>query len=210
VKGAYPEHLLRLWDDFDEWKGSQSLRPRKCLSMKEVAILLTTLPMKDGFRNSQHFALILLPHAGCDLEARDFALTSKTHGTAWRQCASVFWQVCKALSVAEEDAGFEVGCNLALAARSLSLVLQHRDLHWGQILIKDIEVPKQLNRGPKTPVRICMDHAAHGVKATIIDLGLSRMNPMDGEEIPRYSNFDETIFQGEGQLFEVNRILRFC
>lgn len=43
----------------------------------------------------------------------------------------------------------------------------------------------------------------HGVKATIIDLGLSRMNvDADGGQgvSPQYTEFDEVIFGGEGEI----------
>lgn len=28
IRGVYPEEFLALWDDFDDWKGSESARPR--------------------------------------------------------------------------------------------------------------------------------------------------------------------------------------
>lgn len=79
----------------------------------------------EVFDDSQHYAVIILPHGGSDLEAQDFvqsaslaaAYLAPTKGAKpsgaslygpWHQCASVFWQVCEALSVAEKTVAFEV------------------------------------------------------------------------------------------------------
>lgn len=44
-----------------------------------------------------------------------------------------------------------------------------------------------------------MDHKVHGVRATIIDLGLARMDAHDGNTQEVYwTPFDEEIFEGEG------------
>ena len=45
-----------------------------------------------------------------------------------------------------------------------------------------------------------MDHLVHGVKATVIDLGLARMDAHtdDGSTEIRWTPFDEEIFEGEG------------
>jgi hypothetical protein len=45
-----------------------------------------------------------------------------------------------------------------------------------------------------------MDDLSHGVKATVIDLGLSRMDAGDGGSGPEvlWTPFDEEIFEGEG------------
>ena len=73
-----------------------------------------------------------------------------------------------------------------------------------------------------------MNSLTHGVKAVIIDFGLSRMNvrksgsPYSGasrssrsggnrghdscEEVPQFTEFDEVIFQGEGATMETNSI----
>jgi hypothetical protein len=56
-----------------------------------------------------------------------------------------------------------------------------------------------------------MDHPAHGVQATVIDLGLARMNACgDGglTEI-RWTPFDEEIFEGEGQRVAFDALGRF-
>jgi len=51
------------------------------------------------------------------------------------------------------------------------------------------------------PPRAYMDDRSHGVKATIIDLGLSRMDAGDGGDGERvhWTPFDEEVFMGEGE-----------
>ena len=56
--------------------------------------------------------------------------------------------------------------------------------------------------GTKTP----MDDLSHGVEATIIDLGLARMDGGDGIH---WTPFDDEIFEGEGDYqFDVYRMMR--
>jgi serine/threonine-protein kinase haspin len=47
-----------------------------------------------------------------------------------------------------------------------------------------------------------MDDLSHGVQATVIDLGLSRMDAGDGRDGDRvhWTPFDEEIFMGEGKI----------
>jgi serine/threonine-protein kinase haspin len=49
-------------------------------------------------------------------------------------------------------------------------------------------------------MRLPMDHPVHGVQATVIDLGLSRMDACGdgGSTEIRWTPFDEEIFEGEG------------
>lgn len=51
-----------------------------------------------------------------------------------------------------------------------------------------------------------MDDITHGVLATVIDLGLSRMDAGDGGDGERvhWTPFDEEVFMGEGN--SINRI----
>jgi serine/threonine-protein kinase haspin len=50
--------------------------------------------------------------------------------------------------------------------------------------------------------RIFMDDLSHGVEATLIDLGLSRMDAGDGGRGDRvhWTPFDEEVFMGEGRF----------
>jgi serine/threonine-protein kinase haspin len=55
-----------------------------------------------------------------------------------------------------------------------------------------------------------MDHPSHGVKATVIDLGLARMDAGDRDNgDPYWTPFDNEIFEGEGDYqFDVYRMMR--
>ncbi|KAI0692664.1 hypothetical protein BC835DRAFT_1356408 [Cytidiella melzeri] len=167
VRGKYPSVLLDLWDEYDERKGSEGVRP-------------------DGFGVSQLYAIIMLPNGGPDLETFAFAPGSKN---GWTQACSLFWQVTRTLAEAEDLVHFE-----------------HRDLHWGQILVKtvtDFEQPR-VSRGRKVP----MDHDVHGVRATVIDLGLSRMESGEADGL-HFTVPEEEIFEGEGEYqFDVYRMMR--
>lgn len=64
-----------------------------------------------------------------------------------------------------------------------------------------------LNHKPNTKLRrIFMDDPSHGVEATVIDLGLSRMDAGDGthrNEI-HWTPFDDEVFMGEGNGFTLS------
>ena len=55
-----------------------------------------------------------------------------------------------------------------------------------------------------------MDDPAHGVIATIIDLGLARMDSHDSQgEGVHWTPFDDEVFEGEGDYqFDVYRMMR--
>ncbi|KAJ7584259.1 hypothetical protein C8J56DRAFT_1089780 [Mycena floridula] len=153
----------------------------------------------DTFTLSQVYVIIVLPNGGPDLEAFVFANASKT---GWRQACSIFWQVAKALAHAEKLVSFE-----------------HRDLHLGQILVKSHPVavvqPLQSQVQNQTiksrASKPKMDSPLNGVTATLIDLGLARMDAGDGSggEMVHYTAFDETIFTGEGDYqFDIYRMMK--
>ncbi|KAL1739484.1 hypothetical protein HDZ31DRAFT_68883 [Schizophyllum fasciatum] len=180
VRGRYPEHLLSLWDEYNEVKGSESVRP-------------------DTFSVSQLYAIIILPNGGPDLEAFQFSTPSRT---GWRQACSIFWQVAKALGHAEQLVSFE-----------------HRDLHWGQVLVQSKATahttplaPRSQNTRPfASTAKSMMDDPAHGIEATLIDLGLSRMDAGDGKggERVHWTPFDSEVFDGEGEYqYEIYRMMR--
>lgn len=170
VRGRYPSLLLDLWDEYNQTKGSESVRP-------------------DMLAVSQVYAIIVLPNGGPDLEAYTFSQPTKV---GWSQACSLFWQIVRSLATAEDLVSFE-----------------HRDLHWGQILVKDVRFD-----GGSTPspgMRLPMDHPVHGVQATVIDLGLSRMDACGdgGSTEIRWTPFDEEIFEGEGDYqFDIYRLMR--
>jgi len=148
VKGSYPKELLRMWDEFEQSRGDcDGVRP-------------SSLPA------TQLYCVIILSHVGTDLES--FHFQGKM---VWREASQVFWQVAKALKVAEEIASFE-----------------HRDLHWGQIVVQqDVLSTTKTNSTVTRP----------SIKATIIDFGLSRIE-VNG--VVHYSSFDEEVFSGAGIL----------
>jgi serine/threonine-protein kinase haspin len=86
VRGRYPSLFLDLWDEFNRLRGSESVRP-------------------DGFHMTQTYAIIVLPNGGPDLETYTFERSVKS---GWKQAASLFWQVARTLSQAEELVRFEV------------------------------------------------------------------------------------------------------
>ncbi|KAG5648870.1 hypothetical protein DXG03_000219 [Asterophora parasitica] len=153
----------------------------------------------DNFLVSQMYAIIVLPNGGPDLEAYKFANTSKM---GWRQASSLFWQVAKTLARAEHLVSFE-----------------HRDLHLGQILVKNLSMPdvlplrarNQNERSNARSNRVYMDDPIHGVRATLIDLGLSRMDAGDGHDAERvhWTPFEEEVFMGEGDYqFDLYRMMK--
>ncbi|QRV88153.1 Serine/threonine-protein kinase [Ceratobasidium sp. AG-Ba] len=121
----------------------------------------------DSFSPSQLYALLILPDGGPDLEHYTFVPR-----TSWRTAFSIFWQVAQTLAQAESLVRFE-----------------HRDLHWGQILIQNL--PKSKSK----------------VKVTLIDLGLSRMNTHTST--PWYTEPEPEVFEGEGDYqFDVYRMMK--
>ncbi|KAJ3544689.1 hypothetical protein NMY22_g2690 [Coprinellus aureogranulatus] len=198
VKGKYPEALLTLWDEYYDEKGSESVRP----GMRPTPLALclpNQLYCSDTFTLRQAYAIIVLPNGGPDLETYMFSAPSRS---GWRQACSIFWQVAKSLAHAEHLVSFE-----------------HRDLHWGQVLIKNLASRKSklnvinVNSAAKSlgKNRMVMDDLEHGVQATIIDLGLSRMDAGDGADGRRvqWTPLDEEIFTGEGDYqFDVYRMMR--
>ncbi|KAI0033754.1 hypothetical protein K488DRAFT_23698, partial [Vararia minispora EC-137] len=171
VRGKYPSLLLDLWDDYNERKGSESVRP-------------------DMFTASQVYAIIVLPNGGPDLEAYVFTRPVKS---GWHRAASIFWQVARMLANAEKLVAFE-----------------HRDLHWGQILIKDVtSVNTSMGKHLTSLSKIPMDSPYHGIETTIIDLGLARMDGGDPSIGVHWTPFDEEVFEGDGDYqYDVYRLMR--
>ncbi|KAG1783084.1 hypothetical protein EV702DRAFT_959390 [Suillus placidus] len=142
----------------------------------------------DSFGLAQVYAIIVLPNGGPDLEAFTFKNAARS---GWHQACSIFWQIATALDQAEDLMAFE-----------------HRDLHWGQILVKN--VPVRTLSSKKAGRKLGMDDVRFGVKTTVIDLGLSRMETTDAQGSKTYwTPFDEEIFEGEGDYqFDVYRMMK--
>lgn len=118
----------------------------------------------DGFPALQPYGVLVLPNLGTDLEKFSFRPR-----TGWSQASTIFWQIAQALGAAEQSAQFE-----------------HRDLHWGQVLVRE-------------------DGA--GVNATIIDFGLSRMQIGRGNA-PLWAPIEDEILLGTGDYqFDIYRMM---
>lgn len=93
--------------------------------------------------------------------------------------------------------------------------IQHRDLHWGNILVShevSQSVSEEVSRSSshlrkatataKTMTSL-LDPARSGVRATIIDFTLSRLKTStdgkEGAKVVSYTFDDEEIFEGEGE-----------
>lgn len=133
------------------------------------------------FDEDQLYIVFELCHAGIDLEAYVFKNAEEAY--------SIFLQVALTLAVAETKLQFE-----------------HRDLHWGNVLISKTTKKFAEYRIDGKVIQV----PTHGVKATIIDYTLSRM-VYDGAVF--YDNLakDEELFEqdGEGEYqFEIYRLMR--
>lgn len=136
----------------------------------------------DRFKDDQLFGLLLLSDGGKDLES--FVLQS------WSQAASVYTQAVQAIAQAEEKCQFE-----------------HRDLHWGNIVIKEVTQGRH-GRRDVLDIRKIFSPKWSGVQATIIDFTLSRAC-FEENNIIALQMDDEAFFNGKGDIqFEVYRQMR--
>jgi serine/threonine-protein kinase haspin len=93
---------------------------------------------------------------------------------------------------------------LTLAVAEKKFQFEHRDLHWGNILIAPTTEKYTEFRIDGKPVKLL----THGVKVTIIDYSLSRM-VYDGAVF--YDNLarDEELFEATGDYqFDIYRLMR--
>lgn len=123
--------------------------------------------------------VMILNNGGVDLEKYRFKSAV--------EALSVFKQIAYSLAAAECEFEFE-----------------HRDLHWGNVLVNDTkaETLTYIVNGQETNVK------SSGVFATIIDFTLSRMSE---KEIIVFDDLsrDEELFQGKGDYqFDVYRLMK--
>ncbi|EIW67554.1 hypothetical protein TREMEDRAFT_64143 [Tremella mesenterica DSM 1558] len=132
----------------------------------------------DCFDSEQLYAVLVLNDGGIDLESFNFDPVK-----GWEQAVGVFWQVADSLGRAEDWARFE-----------------HRDLHEGQILISS---------HPQTHTQTSnhLDPSSTGIKTTIIDFGLSRLDQQFTFE-PIYAELPEEVYEGVGDQWNVYRNMR--
>uniref|UniRef100_A0A671X6C2 Serine/threonine-protein kinase haspin n=1 Tax=Sparus aurata TaxID=8175 RepID=A0A671X6C2_SPAAU len=135
----------------------------------------------DFFQKDQLFIILEFEFGGMDLENSNGTLTSL--GVA----KSILHQVTAALAVAEHELHFE-----------------HRDLHWGNVLVKTTKQKKG---------SFLLNGAAHsletkGVLVRIIDYSLSRLE-IDDLTVSCDISKDEELFMGQGDYqFDIYRLMR--
>ncbi|XP_046477923.1 serine-rich adhesin for platelets [Neodiprion pinetum] len=131
------------------------------------------------FDENQLYIVLELGHGGQDLEAFVFQSAVESH--------ALFVQAALALAVAEQSLEFE-----------------HRDLHWGNILIshtKDSRVAYKLNDKVYT-------YPTRGMQVAIIDFTLSRMS-YEGCCIFNDLALDPALFTAQGEYqFEIYRMMQ--
>ncbi|XP_047562653.1 serine/threonine-protein kinase haspin [Lutra lutra] len=135
----------------------------------------------DFFEEDQLFIVLEFEFGGTDLEQMRTKLSSMA------TAKSILHQITASLAVAEASLHFE-----------------HRDLHWGNVLLKKTslkELHYTLNGKTSTiPTR--------GVQVNIIDYTLSRLE-RDGIVVFCDISMDEDLFTGEGDYqFEIYRLMR--
>ncbi|XP_019614195.1 PREDICTED: serine/threonine-protein kinase haspin-like [Branchiostoma belcheri] len=139
VQGAWPDHLLAMWDRWHQQKagGSENDKP-------------------DMFRDSQLFVVLESEDGGCDLEHFQHA-QKDVEFYSLRQAKAVLHQITIALAVAEAALQFE-----------------HRDLHWGNVLVRKGGEQSSTHHlaGDSSPVCV----ATRGLDVNIIDFTVSRIH----------------------------------
>ena len=140
----YDEFIrYRCWKKFVKWRKFRN----ECCNFTEKKPDDSLFGQDEAIAEPQQFVVLELKNSGQDLEG--VTLTNASQGWA------VFQQVAHALAMAEKLLAFE-----------------HRDLHWGNVLIQTC-----------TEKHILFGHASEtfkvetqGVRATIIDFSLSRLS----------------------------------
>ncbi|XP_075318467.1 uncharacterized protein haspin [Odontesthes bonariensis] len=135
----------------------------------------------DFFEKDQLFIILEFEFGGVDLENSNGTLASL--GVA----KSILHQVTAALAVAEQELRFE-----------------HRDLHWGNVLVKTT----RQKRGSFLLNGTTRSVETKGVLVRIIDYSLSRLEIDDLTVSCDISN-DEELFMGQGDYqFDIYRLMR--
>ncbi|XP_055453254.1 serine/threonine-protein kinase haspin [Psammomys obesus] len=135
----------------------------------------------DFFQEDQLFIILEFEFGGVDLEQMKSKLSSVA------TAKSILHQITASLAVAEASLHFE-----------------HRDLHWGNVLLKKTSL-KELHytlNGKTSTI------PTHGIQVNIIDYTLSRLE-RDGIVVFCDISTEEDLFTGEGDYqFEVYRLMR--
>ncbi|CCJ29969.1 unnamed protein product [Pneumocystis jirovecii] len=138
-------------------------------------------PRPDFYREDQHFCILLLEKGGKDLEHVNIK--------SWKQVNRIFWHIVKVLSEGEKKYEFE-----------------HRDLHWGNILVNEIfdsseDLLSELSLYNTHFQQPCI---------IIIDYTLSRLRCNDHIGKLAWNNLeDQEIFQGHGDYqYDIYRMMK--
>lgn len=135
----------------------------------------------DFFEEDQLFIILEFEFGGIDLEQM------KTQLNSMATAKSILHQITASLAVAEASLHFE-----------------HRDLHWGNVLLKKTSL-RELNytlNGKTRTIPTC------GLQVNIIDYTLSRLE-RDGIVVFCDISMDEDLFTGKGDYqFEIYRLMR--
>ncbi|KAG9337104.1 hypothetical protein JZ751_029772 [Albula glossodonta] len=135
----------------------------------------------DFFEEDQLFLILEFEFGGSDLENMNGKLSSFT------LAKSILHQVTAALAVAEQ-----------------ALCFEHRDLHWGNILVKTTKEKEGTYVLNGTPHGI----ETRGIHVNIIDYSLSRLE-IDGLTVSCDISADEELFMGKGDYqFDIYRKMR--
>lgn len=144
----------------------------------------------DSFDDGQRFCVIVFANGGTDLEHYDL--------DTWHEASAIFWQVVKHLARAEEKFEFE-----------------HRDLHWGNILISnggpspnDRRASATTNEDDNLDLALGDLSLSDDIKVTLIDYTLSRATAADGRTV--FTRLDHPdFFRGKGDYqFDIYRFMR--
>lgn len=161
----------------------------------------------DFYSEQQLFVVIGLEDGGIDLEKWSFK-GDKDGGGGWTEAREVFWRVAGSLARGEKEREFE-----------------HRDLHFGNVVIKRVPTENgsasgaenmmrelTLNDDGKNKTGVAKEHGCEVPKTrtklqvSLIDYTLSRAR-CDNEQL-RFSPLDdEALFQGRGDYqFDIYRL----
>eukprot|EP00094_Tigriopus_californicus_P004158 TCALIF_04006-PA protein Name:"Similar to Haspin Putative serine/threonine-protein kinase haspin homolog (Drosophila melanogaster)" AED:0.19 eAED:0.19 QI:948/0.44/0.4/0.9/1/1/10/23/263 len=139
-------------------------------------------PDSDLLPRDQRFVTLVFGNGGKDLEASELTNASKA--------VSIFNQVLHALAVAEHENQFE-----------------HRDLHWGNILVR----PTEEKSFTYTLNSESLEVKSEKIQATIIDFSLSRLTSKEDHGTVIFNDLgkDPALFKASGDYqFDIYRMMK--
>ena len=182
VSGRLPKQFLAAWDKYK--RGGEVVEAKN-------PNYLSTYPV------NQLWLLIEMGDAGRDLDRyrpRNTLSPPKSNILSVQRSWDIFWQVARALAKGEIHAQFE-----------------HRDLHLGNICIKDrraqadTEDLRLVSRYHPTPFKL--DHT--GLEVTIIDYTLARATLEENHVVFKDLSKEPLLFEGTGDIqFDIYRHMR--